>query len=369
MQKILIVDDTPESIRVLMEVIREPNYEILVATNGSIGLEVAMSQKPDLILLDIMMPEMDGYEVCTNLKANSTTQNIPIIFITARDKEEDETKGFEFGAIDYITKPFNPLIVQARVKTQLKLKLAYEELEKKNIALKESAILRNNVDLILRHDLKAPLNGIINYSTVMEELKLSQQQEKILREIETLSYEMLAMINRSLDLYKMETGTYQYDPNFIDILQILKKIVAETKHYEKNKDFSVKIMLYGKPIAENNSFIIQGEQLLCYSMFANLFKNALEASPNKAHVKIFLDEDDTAIIRIHNQGAIPKEIRDKFFDKYTTARKSGGVGLGTYSAKLMAETQGGSLHFETSEKKGTTVIISLPKLKIDELKK
>ena len=147
MPKILIVDDTPDSIKILMETLKNANYDILAATNGKRALEVATNQKPDLILLDIMMPEMDGYEVCEQLKSKTTTQNIPVIFITARDDEEDETKGLELGAVDYITKPISPLIVQARVKTHLKLKLAYDRLEQQNAILAEAASYLAQLDI------------------------------------------------------------------------------------------------------------------------------------------------------------------------------------------------------------------------------
>jgi len=139
MPKLLLVDDTPDSIKVLMEALDHLNYDIFVATSGKMALEVASSQKPDLILLDVLMPEMDGYEVCTKLKVDTITKKIPVIFITAQNDDENETKGFEMGAVDYITKPINPSIVQARVKTHLKLKFAYQELERQNTVLEETA--------------------------------------------------------------------------------------------------------------------------------------------------------------------------------------------------------------------------------------
>ena len=120
-QVILIVDDVPANINVLSEILR-PTYQVKVVTSGMMALKIAMqSNPPDLILLDVMMPEMDGYEVCRQLKANATTRNIPIIFVTAMDEVKDETTGFALGAVDYITKPVNPAIVQARVKTHLAL--------------------------------------------------------------------------------------------------------------------------------------------------------------------------------------------------------------------------------------------------------
>jgi CheY-like chemotaxis protein len=363
MPKILIVDDVPTNIKILLDTLANLDYEILVATNGATALQIAQSEILDLILLDIMMPEMDGYEVCTKLKENAATKNIPVIFITARDAQENEAKGLELGAVDYITKPISRPIVQTRVKNHLKLEQTYKELEKKNVALEEVAILREHVERITRHDLKTPLNGIICFSRMfIDRWKLNPEQREILTDIEQAGYRMLNMINCSLDLYKMETGTYQYQANVIDLLRIFQKVVDETKSQAKREGLSVDIMLFGKSAKENDTFFVQGEVLLCHSMLANLLKNALEAAPKGTHITVFLeDEKDNALISIHNQGAVPKEIRAKFFDKYTTAGKFGGTGLGTYSAKLMAETHGGSIHLETSEETGTTVTVRLLK--------
>ncbi len=127
--RILIVDDENINITVLMDIL-ESEYIVQVAKNGIKALEIAKKSPTDLILLDIVMPEMDGYEVCNKLKLNSDTQNIPIIFITSKSEHEDEVKGLRLGAVDYITKPFNSTVVQTRVKTQLDLKLYGEQMEK-----------------------------------------------------------------------------------------------------------------------------------------------------------------------------------------------------------------------------------------------
>ncbi|MBF0551214.1 MAG: diguanylate cyclase [Deltaproteobacteria bacterium] len=119
--KILIIDDTPQNIEVLAEVLG-PDQEILFAVCGRDGLDIALAEAPDLILLDVMMPDMNGYEVCTRLKAEERTKDIPVIFVTALNQEDDEAKGLEIGAIDYIIKPISPAIIRARVKNHLELK-------------------------------------------------------------------------------------------------------------------------------------------------------------------------------------------------------------------------------------------------------
>ncbi|CAK7043478.1 MAG: putative cyclic di-GMP phosphodiesterase [Desulfovibrio sp.] len=134
---ILVVDDTPDNITLLCGLLGD-QYKNKVATNGNKALQIAFAEPhPDLILLDIMMPEMDGYEVCRRLKENPATESIPVIFLTAKSQDEDETKGFELGAVDYITKPITPAILMARVQTHLALKQARNSLEEQNDILED----------------------------------------------------------------------------------------------------------------------------------------------------------------------------------------------------------------------------------------
>ncbi|MHB8956726.1 MAG: response regulator, partial [Pirellulaceae bacterium] len=143
--RILIVDDTPANIKILADLLRK-DYVLNVATSGADALEIATGQdRPDLVLLDIMMPEMDGYEVCQRLKADAKTRDVPVIFITAMSEMEDETRGFSLGAVDYITKPIRPPIVQARVAAQLELAVARKTLAEQNRILSESLAMAADV--------------------------------------------------------------------------------------------------------------------------------------------------------------------------------------------------------------------------------
>ena len=136
-QTILVVDDTPENLQLIHGLLKN-DYRIKVASRGEVALKIASTLPlPDLILLDIMMPEMDGYEVCRRLKADSMTAEIPVIFLTAKSEVEDEEKGFASGCVDYITKPVSPPILRARVRTHLLLKGARDYLKDKNAYLEE----------------------------------------------------------------------------------------------------------------------------------------------------------------------------------------------------------------------------------------
>lgn len=368
--KILIVDDERYNIHVLVNILKA-NYHTIVAKNGEEALKRARAvPPPDLILLDIMMPVMDGYEVCRQLKSDPQIKDIPVIFVTAMSEIKDETRGLELGAIDYLTKPINPSIVLARVKNHLALQAARKEIEQQkqqleiqNKELLEAARLREDVEHITRHDLKTPLNVVIGMpEVIMEEGNLSPNQIKCLKMIETSGYRMLNMINQSLNLLKMERGMYQVTPVAVNLLHIFQKIAVEMQNTFDSLGISLEILVNGSLTGGGSVFFVSGEELLCYSLFENLLKNALESSPSGEKITIScLEQDERSVIHIHNQGAIPANIRNRFFDKYVTfGKKTAGTGLGTYSARLFAETMGGSISFETSEERGTTITVQLP---------
>ena len=156
MPNILVVDDTPENIDVLRGILGA-DYSVRVANNGQLALKIAATLPTDLILLDIMMPEIDGYEVCRQLKANPLTRAIPVIFITAKAETEDEVQGLALGAADYLTKPVIPAIVKARVQTQLALRQARRELEEKNLILNDEKELLE--DIVSRMRSASPFDG------------------------------------------------------------------------------------------------------------------------------------------------------------------------------------------------------------------
>jgi DNA-binding response OmpR family regulator len=345
---ILIVDDTPENITVLMEALKQ-DYAVLAATNGEKALKLAAreSNPPDLILLDVMMPGMDGYEVLQKLKADLQTAEIPVIFVTSLADTQDEEKGLSLGAIDYITKPVNPALVRARVKNHMELRRA--------------AKLKEDVERITRHDIKTPLTSIISLpQLLLMAPNLEEHQREMVARIEDAAYTVLSMINLSVDLFKMERGIYMVRPESVDVIPIVRRVFAAKEDAAASKRLGLSVRTGGEEASEEAEFNVLGEELLCYSMLANLLANAIEAAPAGSRVTVTLASGDPAEIAIHNMGAVPEAIRAKFFEKYATAGKAKGTGLGTYSARLIARTMKGDIGFTTSEEEGTTVRVSLP---------
>ncbi|MBF0187684.1 MAG: hybrid sensor histidine kinase/response regulator [Magnetococcales bacterium] len=357
--RVLIVDDVPENIRILVEVLRDECL-ITAATSGARALALAgKAPHPDLILLDIMMPEMDGFEVCRRLKENPETREIPVLFVTALSDEKDERKGLDLGAIDYIRKPISPPVVQARVRNQLTLVQAQRRLNQQNEELKEAARLREQVEHMTRHDLKGPLSAVIGFSQALrDDDALDGEQVEFLEQITSAGYLMLDMINRSLDLYKMEMGTYLYQPYSVDLVPVIHRVFKDSNATIRDKQLQTVVTL---PDGET-VFQLPTEELLSHALMSNLIKNAVEASHTGKKLSVVLNRDeDSVIIRVVNSGVVPVEIRDRFFDKLVTAGKPGGTGLGTYSAALIVKTQGGTITVETSDaEQRTEVVVTLP---------
>ncbi|MBF0427822.1 MAG: hybrid sensor histidine kinase/response regulator [Magnetococcales bacterium] len=357
--KILVVDDEPTNLKLLREILRH-EYALVFARNGEEMLRYVVD-KPDLILLDIMMPNMDGYEACARLKANEATRDIPVIFVTAKIETEDEVRGLEAGAVDYLTKPVQGAIVRARVKTHLQLLQARRLIQQQNEALRHAARLRDDVEQMVRHDLKGPLNAIIGMpGALIAEGKLDEDQVLFLQAIEEAGFRMLEMINHSHDLYKMEQGRYPLEAKPVDILVVLKRILSEINRVMQKKKITLDILLHGRPVLPGDVFMVSGEELLCHSMLSNVLKNGVEASPANEFLRVSLDIQEQALLRIGNKGSVPVGIRATFFDKYVTSGKSKGVGLGTYSAKLIATTLGGGIELDTSQEGETFIEIRLP---------
>ncbi|MBF0218565.1 MAG: response regulator [Gammaproteobacteria bacterium] len=352
---VLVVDDIPSNIDVLSGGLSEL-YRVKAAISGEKALRICSSEPPDLILLDVMMPEMDGYEVCRRLKANPETADIPVIFLTAKGEVADMANGFAVGAVDYISKPAVPAILKARVKAHMQLRENLYRLEDQLQAQIENARLLEDVNRMTRHDLKGPLSvalAAVEALATTNEVSV-QQRQQLAQEVELSVQQVLQLINRSLDLYKMESGSYDFVPSKIGITRVIAKVAKGMERVAASRAQSITVK------DANGRSYVMAEELLCMSLFYNLLLNALQASADNDEVTVTIAKGRMVTVAIHNSGVIPESIRDRFFEKYVTAGKEEGVGLGTYSARLMATVMKGTITFESSEAKGTTVTVALP---------
>ena len=214
----------------------------------------------------------------------------------------------------------------------------------------------------MHHDLKSPLTSIISVPQLLLLAdNLEEHQREMLKRVEDAGYTLLAQVNLSTTLFKMERGSYQLAPEEFDLLPLVRKILAGQEDAVDMRRLVVRVLVGGLEAGLETEFPVRAEELLCHSMLANLILNALEASPEGGEVRIELSRGPEEVrIAVQNQGAVPLDVRERFFEKYATSGKTRGTGLGTYSARLIAQAHGGDIAMRTDEVTGTVVISTLP---------
>ncbi len=204
--------------------------------------------------------------------------------------------------------------------------------------------LRDDVERITQHDLKSPLANMLSGVNYLQTVDQNGENSKILEHMQVAGWRMMRMINSSLDLYKMETGNYQYQPSAVDLVLVLHEVMNELSGLALSKQVEMEFVVLSGANGSAVQFLVPAEEMLCHALAANLLKNALEATPRGGRVYIELRQDAKwHVIEVRNPGTLSPEVASDFFGKYVTAGKRGGTGLGTYSAKLITEAQGGTI--------------------------
>ncbi|MBF0286473.1 MAG: hybrid sensor histidine kinase/response regulator [SAR324 cluster bacterium] len=339
---ILIVDDKPQNIQILGKTLREHQYEITVANSGKQALKVVEKLLPDLILLDIMMPEMDGFEVCAQLKASANTRDIPVIFLTAYADSDNLVKGFECGAIDYITKPFHIAEVIARVKTQLELKLSKEILQEKNIQQKE--LLH-----ILCHDLANPISVIktyLNFAEIEPELLREKKDTMVLAVDNAL--EIIEFVRKMRTLEEKKIG---FSLEAIPLKTTIQQSIAvlQEKFSEKNITLIINVDDHLSILGEKISFT--------NSVLNNVLTNAIKFSFPNGQIIIDaqkLDNFITITVKDFGIGMSEQLVHDVFDISKETNRKGTqgetGTGFGIPLITKFITAYGGKIDLVSKEK-------------------
>jgi two-component system sensor histidine kinase/response regulator len=358
---ILVVDDTPDNLNLLSHLFKE-EYRVRIAHNGEKALSICQSDTPpDLVLLDVMMPGMDGFEVAASMRGHPSSEQIPVIFVTALTDETSRVKGMELGAVDFVTKPIDPDALRLKVRNFMRYVELHRQLQADYDEMLETAKLKEDVEHITRHDMKGPLAGVIGLiQGLADAANLTADQREQLRIAEETTLQALNMINLSAELYKIETGRFVLHAKPVPLAEIIRRLAEMSR-----KTFAVKELTLAVATPHgirDDQLMATGDSMLCYSLFQNLIKNACEAAPDNTRVTITLYDETPLRVVLSNTGAVPGAIRTQFFDKFVTQGKDGGTGLGTYSAKMLTEAQHGTIGLEVSDADNrTTITVELPR--------
>jgi PAS domain S-box-containing protein len=242
--------------------------------------------------------------------------------------------------------------------TELAIAFLFDISERKRVET-----LREDVERLVRHDLRSPTLAVQTLFTLFDRAdNLTGEQRELLESVRQASRRMLNIIDMSRALYKMEAGTYTVAPKPVDLLAVADSVAEDLSPLLRASKVALAVTLEGEPAGPRAAFMIRSEELLCYALLSNLVKNAVEASPEGGEVTLDIRTEGDHVITVHNAGVIPESIRGSFFDKYVTSGKRQGTGLGTYTARLIATTLGGSIDFTSSEGEGTSIVVKLPQL-------
>jgi signal transduction histidine kinase len=367
--QILVVDDTPANLKLITDLLASHGYRVRAASSGRLALKTVAVELPDLILLDVKMPDMDGYEVCRRLKSEERSRMIPVIFISALTDTEDKVQGFRAGGVDYITKPFQAEEVHARVSTHLKLHFYQGELEEKNrqlassyLKLQELENLRDQLTHMIVHDMRNLLTGISSSLQLLKDDDENLPGESHARQLNAVLlsvHTLTTMANNLLDISKMEArqmklNRTEFDPNDL-IVEAMEKMGAVRE---------LRDIRFG---ASPNVRHVSADREILLRVIINLLDNAIKFTAADGAISIGVEpKGEGVLFAIRDNGpGIPVAYRERIFEKFSqveirqNARKY-STGLGLAFCKLAVEAHNGRIWVESETGAGSTFFFEIP---------
>ena len=367
---ILIVDDTPDNLCLLSAMLTQHGYEVRSAISGSVALMTTKVELPDLILLDINMPQMNGYQICEHLQSNEQTREIPVIFLSAFNEAIDKIKAFRVGGVDYITKPFQVEEVLVRVEHQLSLRRMKAELQQaKAEALKaleqekELNRLKSEFVSMISHDFRTPLTSIQGFTELLRHngQDLSPEvRSRYFSKIDAAIEHLLRLLNEVLLIGSIEAQKIQCQPVATNLEKFCHDLV-ESLYLSDSNQHPINITCTG------NCTQTYVDQTLVHQILSNLLSNAIKYSPLQQPIQLNLHcQSDLVKIQVQDQGiGIPADSLPHIFDTFYRGRnvdRIKGTGLGLSVVKKCVEAHQGQIEVIGQEGTGTLFTVVLPVL-------
>lgn len=364
--KILIVDDNEFNVQLLVIMLAKYKYKIVTGNSGASAMQQVEKESPDLILLDIMMPDISGYDVAQKLKSDPKYQDIPILFLSALNSNEDIVKGFKYGAEDYITKPFNKEELVTRIHHQILMIAARRQLIKQNDALRKSIQERDKFYSLIAHDLRSPL-GILKMSlsllTEVPEETVGKEMFEVIAMANRTAEEMFEMLDNLLKWAKWQRGVLVPVFQSFNIVELMSSMAAFFSTVTEIRKINI-VLDVGKLVDVNVTMDIE----MIRTVIRNLTSNAIKYSEDGSKIILSLEEGaDDVVVHVQDFGrGIKEEDKCKIFDGDGTHSTYGvhneeGSGLGLVISQEFIAKHNGKIWFTSEEGAGSIFSFSIPK--------
>jgi two-component system sensor histidine kinase/response regulator len=354
---ILIVDDEPLSLFALEASLGSLGQNIVTARSGREALRHLLSKEFAVILLDIQMPEMDGFETATTIRQWDRTRDTPIIFMTAALQSDTNIfRGYVVGAVDYIFKPVNADILRSKLSVFVELAKKTEIVRAQRDALRRVQQQKDELSALLVHDLKNPLSNIMALAKLLTEPGFQDKTQEFAHDISVASSSMLRMVMNLLDISRSEDGALTPTWSQVSLSEMLQETQHQMSHRAKEQRQTLSLSVPPLPS-------IYADRDLLQRLFENIFDNALKFSPLGAEIVIQAQATpNTVLIRVSDHGpGIPREYREKIFEKYVQVEKTkSSRGLGLRFCRLAADVHGGRVWVEANAPTGSVFCVELP---------
>jgi signal transduction histidine kinase len=346
--RVLIVDDDPKNRLLLGDLLSVNGYAVIEAGDGAAAIEKAESEACDVILLDVMMPVMDGLEACRKLKANPKTAHIPVLMVSALVDRDQRRMGVEAGANDYLTKPIDRQDVTLRVRNALAAKRLYDRVQQDLVRLRELEAAQDSLTHMIVHDMRSPLTVVAwSYDFLLREKSLlSPQQQEYIGMGQKCCAELVEMVSSMLDISRMETGKMPLNPRVCSLIELARKAAEAVAVLAGAKRLTLEV--------GGDSVNVNVDSEIMHRVFVNLLGNAIKFSPESGLIRIDIsDAGGTVRAMVTDQGVgIPAEFHHKIFEKFGQVEPAGvgmkrSWGLGLTFCKLALEAHSGCIGVES----------------------
>lgn len=371
---VLIVDDLPANIRLLAGILKIEGFEVTTAQSGAAALELLRERVPDVVLLDIMMPEMDGFEVCARIRGEAATANLPVVMVTALQETPDRVRALEAGADDFLTKPVEEVEVVARIRSLVRAKRERDALEEAYRAVKRAESLRDSLAEMLVHDLRTPLTTMLASLDLLQTGAtgpLAPVQQQVTDMCMRGTRHLLCLVNELLDIAKLESGEMKLHAENL----VAAEVVAEARSHVEAQAKEAGITLEVEIPPAMPTLWADGD-LLC-RVLINLLGNAVKFAPSGSAVRVKVEikgkgEAAALLFSVRDNGeGIAPEDQGRIFEKFGQAqsRREGrrhSTGLGLTFCRLAVEAHEGKIWVQSARGQGSTFWVSLPLRKTAE---